>query len=159
MTCEFLSRFSWPLSFLFWTLLHSRGQRVSKWAQPEEHKGAGPHAPQRPQQTDDLHSRQVVHMRKSESVLQLAFNLYLKRQLENKANTGKISITDIHHSEFMRQQPNYICSCKCAHGLLSLNSSIFVNKCTRGRLAQVKTALMGCILIFMFYYIKTLHTL
>lgn len=78
-----------PLSFLFWTLLHSRGQSVSQWAQPEEHKRAGPHIPQRPQQTDDLHLRQVVHMRKSESVLQLAFNLYFKWQLENKANTGK----------------------------------------------------------------------
>lgn len=109
---------------------------------------------------NDLHSMQIVHMRKSESVLQLAFNLYFRRQLERdiKVNTGKISITDIHHSEFIYQQ-NYICSCKCAHGLLSLNFSIFINKCTRRRLVQVKTALMGRILIFMFYYIKTLHIL
>lgn len=52
---------------------------------------------------NDLHSMQIVHMRKSESVLQLAFNLYFRRQLERdiKVNTGKISITDIHHSEFI----------------------------------------------------------
>lgn len=83
LTCEFLSCLSWPLSFLFRTLLHSRGQKVSKVGPAGgSTKEQGLMRPQKPQQTNDLHLMQIVHMRKRECVLQLAFNLYFQRQLE-----------------------------------------------------------------------------
>lgn len=85
------------------TITQQGTECVKSGPSQRQHKRAGPCNPQRPYQMNDLHSMQIVHMRKSESVLQLAFNLYFRRQLERdiKVNTGKISITDIHHSEFI----------------------------------------------------------
>lgn len=47
-----------------------------------QHQRAGPHTPPVTSANRWPHWRQVVHMRKRESVSQLAFNLYFKRQSE-----------------------------------------------------------------------------
>ena len=119
MTCEFLSCLSWSVCLVssrlvsspllsspllsFLDVITQQGTHCVK-VDPAggSTKEQGHIHPQRPQQTDDLHLMQAVHMRKSKSVL-LALNLYFKRQLGiYKVNMCKISITDIRHSKFIQ---------------------------------------------------------
>lgn len=70
------------LSFSFLDIITQQGTEGVKSGSADSTKEQGHIHPQGPQQTNDLHLMQIVDMRKSASVLQLAYNLYFKRQLE-----------------------------------------------------------------------------